>query len=119
MVVSVFEPTNVYPIPYAGASQPVRESRGEYVRRPAAAFTDEPARLTPRQSNFYENLIRMALALGSDILPVDFTAADGRKMYFDRGCIKIAEHAGFIRTLVNDDTGVVSRVQLSWRVTPQ
>jgi len=97
-------------------SQTVREAGEGYCRKPADQFTDRPARLTPRQMNFYRNLMSIALCLGSATVPVDFEDTRGRRMYLDRGCIKIAAHAGFIEPLSNDQSGVVSEIRLRWRV---
>ena len=59
----------------------------------------------------------MALACGSGHLPVDFYC-NGIHVYLDHGCIKIAEHAGFIKPLVNGPAGVVEAIELSWAVAP-
>lgn len=112
----MFDRIDFQPEPYASNSPPMRTVKTKYERLPATSYSDKPSQLTARQTNFYHNLIDMALALKSDILPVDFTANDGRRMYIDHGCIKIAEYAGFIRKLTNDTSGVVSTIRLSWRV---
>src|SRR5690349_10126713 len=90
-----------------------RIRRSEYRRLSANQFDDKAARLTSRQGVFYRNLIRIAEALDSLDVPVDFELPDGSNLYLDRGCIKIAERAGFIRPLQNDPTGVVSTIRLS------
>jgi hypothetical protein len=35
----------------------------------------------------------------------------------DLGCVKIAEHAGFIEALGNGESGYLESVKLSWRVS--
>lgn len=94
----------------------IRTVRPGYARIPAAAYTDLPARLTPRQAVFCRNLVRLAEVLGERSLPVDFRLASGAALHLDRGCVKIAEHAGFIEPLANDASGVVSSIRLAWRV---
>lgn len=89
--------------------------RSDYRRRAAAKFNDRPAQLTARQGVFYRNLIRMAVALGSSEVPVDFELPDGRQLYLDRGCIKIAEYAEFIEQIENGPTGTVDRIRLKFR----
>jgi hypothetical protein len=99
-------------------TSPVVRHVGEgYERWPAARYNDAPAQLKPRQAAFYRNLIAMALAHGSGRLPVDFFC-NGVHVYLDHGCIKIAEHAGFINPLVNGPAGVVETIELSWAVAP-
>jgi hypothetical protein len=90
--------------------------RADYGRLPASAFNDAPATLTSRQAVFYRNLIRIAEATGLQDIPVDFEDATGQRHYLDRGCIKIAEHAGFIKQLRNGPNGVVDTIRLSWTV---
>jgi hypothetical protein len=94
----------------------LRHDNKSYSRRKADDYKDKPARLTDRQMVFYVNLMRMARALDSSTLPVDFTHANGNRMFMDHGCIKIAVHAGFLRPLVDDASGIVSTVELAWRV---
>jgi len=88
-----------------------------YRRKAADEFFDEPASLTLRQALFYRNLISMATALKSNVLPVDFETASQGSFYLDRGCMKIAVHAGFLLPLENDSSGTVSSVTLSWDAT--
>jgi hypothetical protein len=85
-----------------------------YRRKNAADFNDEPAGLTPRQGVFYRNLIRLAQVLKSREIPVDFVLR-GRQVYLDRGCIKIAEHAGFIEPITDGPSGSVENICLAWR----
>lgn len=99
--------------PYEG-SEIIRSVKPRYSRKPASLFVDEPATLSRRQSAFYINLIRMACSLKSPRIPVDFHTADGQHFYLDRGCIKIAEHAGFIRPLADNEAGVVEHIELNW-----
>lgn len=94
----------------------VRMAGRDYARKPAAAFRDEAAGLTDRQAVFYRNLISIASALKSGDIPVDFETRDGTRCYLDRGCIKIAEHAGFISALADDANGTVSTIRLAWAV---
>jgi hypothetical protein len=80
-------------------TSPVIRSVGAgYERWAASRYADAPASLRPRQVIFYRSLIAMALACGSPELPVDFVC-NGKHVYLDHGCIKIAEHAGFIEPL--------------------
>jgi hypothetical protein len=97
--------------------QTVNEVGPRYQRLPASEYTYKPSRLSPWLANFYGNAIHLALAVGSRDLPVDFETLDGRAMYLDRGCIKMAEYAGFIEKLKNDRTGIVTSIRLSWRVS--
>ena len=97
------------------SSSVVRERRAGYSRLAASAFNDEAAGITARQGVFYRNLIRIAVAIEGREIPVDFELPNGRRMYLDRGCIKIAEHAGFIDTLENGANGVVESIRLAWR----
>jgi hypothetical protein len=87
----------------------------DYRRWTATEFDDKPARLTPRQAVFYRNLIRMAVALQNREIPVDFELPDGRQLYLDRGCIKIAEFAEFIEPIANSPAGTVDRIRLRFR----
>jgi hypothetical protein len=84
----------------------------------ASGLTDKPARLTERQAVFYRNLIRMSEQLQSQELPVDFVDATGAHMAMDLGCVKIAEHAGFIKSLSNGPDGTMKTICLSWLVVP-
>lgn len=93
----------------------IRTVGREYERWSAGRYNDAPARLKPRQAIFYRNLIEMALIGGSVSLPVDFIC-NGAHVYLDHGCIKIAEHAGFIEPLTNGPNGVVDTIRLSWSV---
>jgi hypothetical protein len=92
----------------------IRKAGRGYARKPADEHRDEAARLTERQAIFYRNLIRIAEAVQSQDIPVDFELRDGRRVYLDRGCIKIAEHAGFIAPLADDASGTVASIRLCW-----
>lgn len=95
----------------------VRTCGSDYARQPAAAFSDKPAKLTERQAVFYRNLIRLAEAVASDQIPLDFEIPNGGRLYLDRGCVKIAEHAGFILPLEDGPDGVVDVLTLAWNVS--
>jgi hypothetical protein len=82
--------------------------------RAAAEFADEPAKQRPRQSAFYRNLVRLAEQTQSKKLPISFVTLDGLEKRMDYGCVKIAEHAGFIEQLENEASGVVEYVTLKW-----
>ena len=92
----------------------VKERQVDYRRKAASSFKYPTERLTRRQGMFYRNLIRIAVSIGREI-PVDFELADGRSVYLDRGCIKIAERAGFIEPLEDGASGVVESIRLAWR----
>ena len=106
------------PEAFDGPSATVRFAGPAYRRKPAAQFKERPPTMSPRQANFYRNLIRLAQACKGEVLPVDFETLDGRRMFLDRGCIKIAEQAGFIGKLKNDRSGQVSEITLKWKVSP-
>ena len=94
-----------------------RPAPKSYSRWPAASYNDHAAGLSERQANFYRNLIGLALVTDSNELPVDFEDESGQRWYLDRGCVKIAEHAGFIRPLQNNDSSHrVGRITLNWDV---
>jgi hypothetical protein len=82
--------------------------------RSADQFADAPAKQTARQSAFYRNLVRLAEQTGARILPINFLTHDGVAKRMDYGCMKIAEHAGFIERLENSNSGVVETVTLTW-----
>ena len=95
----------------------LRPQGPRYKRVRAEEYRDEPARLTERQFLFYRNLMQIAAQLNSNYIPVDFRAPTLGKLYLDRGCVKIAAHAGFIKPLKHDDDGVVSEIELTWDAT--
>jgi hypothetical protein len=82
--------------------------------RAADQFTDAPARLKARQAAFYRNLVRLAEQTGARTLPISFFTLDGTEKRMDYGCMKIAEHAGFIEPLANSSNRVVETITLSW-----
>lgn len=82
-----------------GPSQGFHPVKGTYEYRKAETLTELPARLTNRQAVFYRNLIRLAEVLQSQTIPIHFTDAKDRHVAMDLGCVKIAEHAGFVETL--------------------
>jgi hypothetical protein len=99
------------------SGSPVTRGRTKtYERKAATSFADEAARLTPRQGVFYRNLIRLAVALESSEIPVDFELPDGSPVFLDRGCIKIAEHAHFIDSIIDGPSGVVDNIRLAFDV---
>lgn len=95
----------------------IRQRRSDYRRCSAEDYQDSPAKLTERQAVFYRNLIRLAVALDSVEIPVDFELPDGTALFLDRGCVKIAEHAGFIQPLRNGPGGTVDHLRLAWGQT--
>jgi hypothetical protein len=108
---------NVHLEEHAGStSQPFHPAGAKYQYRNALSLTDKPARLTERQAVFYRNLIRMAEQLQSHELPIDFIDATGGHMAMDLGCVKIAEHAGFLKPLADGPDGTMKSVALSWYV---
>jgi len=92
----------------------IRARATDYRRWPATKYADRPAKLTPRQATFYRNLIRIALAVQNRELPVDFDLPSGDGLYMDHGCVKIAEHAGFIERLGNGPSGTVEFVRSAY-----
>ena len=102
----------------SGTSQPFYLAGPKFSYRDAASLTDKPARLTERQAVFYRNLIRMSEQLQSRELPLEFLDATGSHMAMDLGCVKIAEHAGFIEKLSNGSDGTMKTIRLRWLVVP-
>src|SRR5690349_16692768 len=82
--------------------------------RSADQLADAPAKQTARQSAFYRNLVRLAEQTGSRTLPINFFTVDGAAKRMDYGCVKIAEHAGFIERIENSRNGIVETVMLAW-----
>lgn len=109
----------IYLEQHAGStSQPFHPAGQKYEYRQASNLTDKPARLTPRQAVFYRNLIRLSELLESEEIPIDFVDATGTHMAIDLGCVKIAEHAGFLKPLANGPDGKMRAVHLNWLVHP-
>lgn len=102
---------------WPGRGAVIRGRTGDYERWSAERYQDQPARLTERQGVFYRNLIRLAEALQSRDIPVDFELPNGRNVWLDHGCIKIAEHAAFIEPLQNGPDGTVESIRLAWHVS--
>jgi hypothetical protein len=96
----------------------VRAITSRYRRKSADQFTDAPAKLTPRQAVFYRNLIKIAEAAKSREIPIEFELSNGAHVHLDYGCIKIADHAGFIQPLINGPDGTVGSITLSWKFDP-
>jgi hypothetical protein len=100
-----------------GPSQPFHPAGGNYKYRDASTLSDLPASLTPRLAVFYRDLIRLAERLKSQDLPVDFIDGTGAHVAMDLGCVKIAEHAGFIQPLSNGPSGGLESIRLSFAVS--
>jgi hypothetical protein len=60
----------------------------------------------------------MSETLQSQELPIDFLDTSGVHMAMDLGCVKIAEHAGFIKPLSNGPDGTMKSISLNWLVLP-
>lgn len=101
---------------WRGPSPTFRAWTSGYKRWPATRFNDRAADLTDRQANYYRNLVNLALATKTNDIPVDMILPNGSRLWMDHGCIKIAEHAGFIETLRNEDNGLVGSIRVAWRV---
>lgn len=100
-----------------GPSQPFHPAGDNYKYRDASELSDLPASLTPRLAVFYRDLIRLAERLNSQDLPVHFIDATGAHMAMDLGCVKIAEHAGFIQPLSNGSSAGLESIRLSFAVS--
>lgn len=87
-------------------------------QRSAKEFIYKASAMRPRQAMFYRNLIRLAEVLESEEIPVEFLLANGTRARMDHGCIKIAEHAGFIEPLQDGPSGFVETIRLKWKVNP-
>jgi hypothetical protein len=55
--------------------------------------------------------------LQSQEIPIDFIDGDGAHMAMDLGCVKIAEHAGFVQPLTDGPKGHLETVRLAWSVS--
>ena len=95
----------------------IQKIKNSYKRMRAEEFLDKSARLTPRQAVFLRNLISLAQTLGSARIPIEFELSGEGPVHLDRGCVKIAEHSGFIRPLENGDEGFVEAVELSFSIS--
>jgi hypothetical protein len=94
----------------------IRDMNPSYQPMSAADLADKPARLTARQASFYRNLIAIATATQSDEIPIIFELAGRGVVFLDRGCVKMAEHAGFVRPLLDGPGGYLESVRLSFDV---
>lgn len=94
----------------------VRDMNPTYKPMSASDLTDKPARMTARQASFYRNLIAIALAIRSDEIPVVFELAGRGVVFLDRGCVKMAEHAGFVQPLSNGPSGYLESLRLNFDV---
>jgi hypothetical protein len=95
----------------------VRDLNSAYKPMSAKALADRPARLTKRQASFYRNLIAIAEAIQSGTIPVVFELEGKGPVFLDRGCIRMAEHAGFVRPLIDGPSGHLEEVRLNFDVT--
>ena len=73
--------------------------------------------MTGREAEFCKLLIDLACQLGHERISIIFPSQAG-DLILDKGSIKFSEHRGFIRPLANDPDGVVSSIELSFRVEP-
>ncbi|PRY79585.1 hypothetical protein CLV80_102230 [Yoonia maritima] len=105
--------------PYDGPSQTIQKLSSSFKQLSAKEFRDKPARMTARQANFYRNLITIAQELQSCAIPVKFELQGIGAVHLDQGCMKIAEHAGFVMPLTDSVTGKVEEVKLSFAVLKQ
>ena len=95
----------------------VRDMNSAYKPMSAKALADKPAHLTSRQASFYRNLIAIAEATQSGTIPVVFELAGRGPVFLDRGCIKMAEHAGFVQPLADGPGGYLEEVTLGFDIT--
>ncbi len=100
---------------YSRGSPVIRQMTESYKPKRADAFKDKPAKLSNRQAVFLRNLITIAEYLETNIIPVSFLLVGRGEYYLDRGCIKIAEHAGFICPLKNGLSGFVEEIELDFQ----
>lgn len=83
-------------------------------KMPAEMYIYQSRRMQPRQAAFYRNLVRMAEQPRTRVLPVEVITIDGELKRLDAGCVKLAEHAGFILALANAPSGNLEQIQLAW-----
>ena len=95
----------------------VRDMNAAYKPMWSTSLADKPARLTPRQASFYRNLIAIAEVTQSDEIPAVFELTGRGVVFLDRGCIKIAEHAGFVRPLLDGPSSYLETIRLSFDVS--
>ncbi|WP_260582322.1 hypothetical protein [Sphingopyxis sp. PET50] len=92
----------------------VRDMNASYKPMRAEDLSDKPAGFTARQASFYRNLIRLAETIHSTEIPVVFELGGRGQVFLDRGCIKIAEHAGFLKPIQNGSSGYIESVELNF-----
>lgn len=95
----------------------VRDMNSAYKPMSAKALADKPARLTKRQASFYRNLLTIAEATQCGTIPVVFELAGRGTVFLDRGCIRMAEHAGFVLPLDDGPSGYLEEVTLGFDIT--
>jgi hypothetical protein len=95
----------------------VRDMNASYKPMSSTELADKPARLTARQASFYRNLIAIAEATQSDDIPIVFELAGRGVVFLDRGCVKMAEHAGFVRPLADGPSGSLETIRLNFDVS--
>lgn len=101
-----------------------RVIRGGYTRLPVDRYRHKTSGVagdaegTGRQRTFWRVLEALADHLGTDQIPIDFELQDGRRVYLDRGCVKMAETAGWIHGLRIGSAGVVDTIALRRASTP-
>lgn len=103
---------NFIPELHDGPEQTILKDDGQ--RKSASEHRYGESQFTKRQENFYRNLLAMYQTLGIKKLPVYFETANGEAMRFDRGCISMAVHDGFLAPLEDDADGVLRYVRLNW-----
>lgn len=106
-------PVQIEVIPPHALDNVLRKTRLDYRRRPAEDYGYRGIGLkSDRQALFQRTLLNIARARGMPTVPVDFALSDGTWVYLDRGCVKMAERAGFIAPLQNGSQGTVDMVWL-------
>jgi hypothetical protein len=95
----------------------VRDMKPSYKPMRCADLADKQAKLTKRQASFYRNLITLAQAMGSNVIPIEFELGGRGRVFLDRGCVKIAEHAGFIEPLSDGPSGFLETIRLGFDAT--
>lgn len=95
--------------PFGGGSEPFARSRdgfsaGDLGKRALAGGSG-------RQAHFEEELLRIAAAVGGDVLPV-FVRFRGERRRMDKGCVGHAVARGFIEAPVDGPAGIVDSVVL-------
>ncbi|MCK5296430.1 MAG: hypothetical protein KAJ75_06040, partial [Alphaproteobacteria bacterium] len=70
---------------------------------------------TERQLAFYKMLMNIYQCTNNHIIPVVFKIRGIGWFHLDIGVVKFAESSGFIKVLKNDESKVVSYIELSWK----